>query len=277
MMSPMSAEATVSRNYIDWLVSIPWQERTEDKLDIAEAERILDEDHYGLEKVKERILEYLAVRTLVTKLKGPILCFVGPPGVGKTSLARSIARAMGRKFVRMSLAGPGRGGDPRPSPHLHRGDAGKIMQQIRRRGPSTRLPARRGGQDVGGFPRRPVVALLEVSTRAEQHLQRPLHRRGLRSVRRLLRHHREHAPRDPGPLQDRMEIIRLHGYTEVEKLHIAHGTSSEEGRGARAIEGEGGLQRQGGPPDHPVLHREAGVRSLERRSPPSAARSRGKW
>src|SRR4030066_292477 len=105
LMSPMAAEAPVSRNYVDWLISIPWQERTEDKLDIEAAERILNEDHYGLEKVKERILEYLPVRKLVAKLKGPNLCFVGPPGVGKTSLAKSIARGTGRKFVRMSLGG----------------------------------------------------------------------------------------------------------------------------------------------------------------------------
>jgi len=105
MMSPMSAEATVVRNYIDWLLSLPWYEYTEDKLDIQEAERVLEEDHYGLEKVKERILEYLAVQSLVGQLKGPILCFVGPPGVGKTSLGKSIARSTGRRFVRVSLGG----------------------------------------------------------------------------------------------------------------------------------------------------------------------------
>ena len=105
MMSPMSAEATVVRNYLDWFLALPWFEYTEDKLDINEAERILEEDHYGLEKVKERILEYLAVQTLVGQLKGPILCLVGPPGVGKTSLGKSVARATGRKFVRVSLGG----------------------------------------------------------------------------------------------------------------------------------------------------------------------------
>src|SRR5512146_764745 len=105
MMSPMSAEATVVRNYIDWILSLPWDERTQDKLDIGDAEKILEEDHYGLKKVKERILEYLAVQALVKKLKGPILCLVGPPGVGKTSLAKSIARATGRRFVRLSLGG----------------------------------------------------------------------------------------------------------------------------------------------------------------------------
>src|SRR5512137_1521570 len=105
MMSPMSAEATVVRNYIDWVLSLPWEEKTQEKLDIVEAEKILEADHYGLKKVKERILEYLAVQALVQKLKGPILCLVGPPGVGKTSLAKSIARAMGRRFVRISLGG----------------------------------------------------------------------------------------------------------------------------------------------------------------------------
>src|SRR6266478_725460 len=105
MMSPMSAEATVVRNYLDWFLSLPWFEYTEDKLDIKEAERILEEDHYGLEKVKQRILEYLAVQTLVGQMKGPILCLVGPPGVGKTSLGKSVARATGRKFVRVSLGG----------------------------------------------------------------------------------------------------------------------------------------------------------------------------
>jgi hypothetical protein len=105
MMHPMSAEATVVRNYIDWILALPWGDKTEERYDIDEAEKILDEDHYGLEKIKERILEYLAVQALTKKLKGPVLCFVGPPGVGKTSLGARIARATGRKFVRLSLGG----------------------------------------------------------------------------------------------------------------------------------------------------------------------------
>src|SRR5262247_2839582 len=126
MMSPMSAEATVVRNYIDWIISLPWHEYTEDKLDIKDAEKVLEEDHYGLEKVKQRILEYLAVQSLVGHLKGPILCLVGPPGVGKTSLGRSIARATGRKFVRVSIRGHRRtyiGALP-----------GKIIQSMKRAG-----------------------------------------------------------------------------------------------------------------------------------------------
>ena len=125
MMRPMSAEATVVRNYIDWVLALPWEDKgTDDKTDHREAEKILDEDHYGLEKAKERILEYLAVQTLVEEDHGPILCLVGPPGVGKTSLARSIARATGRKFVRaVARRRPRRGRDPRPPPHVHRRDA----------------------------------------------------------------------------------------------------------------------------------------------------------
>ena len=124
MMSPMSAEATVVRNYIDWILSLPWYEETRDRLDVGEAERVLDEDHYGLKKAKERILEYLAVQALVQKLKGPILCFVGPPGVGKTSLA-SQHRPRHRPQVRAPVPGrrARRGGDPRPPAHLHRRDA----------------------------------------------------------------------------------------------------------------------------------------------------------
>ena len=123
-MSPMSAEATVVRNYLDWLLCIPWGKKTKVKHDIGAAEKVLNDDHYGLEKVKERILEYLAVQQRMRKMKGPILCLVGPPGVGKTSLGKSIARATGREF-RAHVAGrrARRGGDPRPSPHLYRLDA----------------------------------------------------------------------------------------------------------------------------------------------------------
>ena len=157
MMSPMSAEATVVRNYIDWVISLPWYEYTKDHLDIDHAEAILDEDHYGLKKPKERILEYLAVQALTEKIKGPILCMVGPPGVGKTSLARSIARAMDRKFVRISLGGVRDEAEIRGHRRTYIGALpGKIIQSLKRAGArQPGLPPRRGRQDVRRLPGRP--------------------------------------------------------------------------------------------------------------------------
>ena len=135
MMAPMSAEAAVVRNYVDWVLALPWGEKTEEKLDVVDAERILDEDHYGLKKVKERILEYLAVQALVKKLKGPILCLVGPPGVGKTSLARSIAKATGRNFVRLSLGGVRDEAEIRGHRRTYIGALpGKIIQSLKKAG-----------------------------------------------------------------------------------------------------------------------------------------------
>src|SRR5688572_18020667 len=135
MMSPMSAEATVVRNYIDWVIGLPWEEKTQDNLDVTNAEKVLDEDHYGLKKVKERILEYLAVQALVKKIRGPILCLVGPPGVGKTSLARSVARSTGRKFVRLSLGGVRDEAEIRGHRRTYIGAMpGKIIHGIRKAG-----------------------------------------------------------------------------------------------------------------------------------------------
>ncbi len=155
-MAPMSAEATVARNYLDVLLGLPWGKKSKVKKDIAEAQQILDEDHYGLEKVKDRIVEYLAVQARTNKLKGPILCLVGPPGVGKTSLGRSIARG-DRPRVRPPVAGrrARRGRDPRPSSHLHRLAAGQDrLQPQEGRNVQPALPARRDRQARPGFPRR---------------------------------------------------------------------------------------------------------------------------
>ena len=190
LMSPMSAEATVVRNYIDVLIGLPWSKKTKIKHDLGHAEDVLNDDHYGLEKVKDRILEYLAVQQRVDKVKAPILCLVGPPGVGKTSLGQSIARG-DRPQVRAHGAGrhARRGRDPRPPPHLHRRDAGQgAAEPVEGRHAQSAVPARRDRQAGHGLPRRPVErAARGARPGAEPHVRRPLRRGRLRPVGRDVR------------------------------------------------------------------------------------------
>ncbi|MGK2285765.1 endopeptidase La [Pedomonas sp. V897] len=266
-MSPMSAEATVVRNYLDWILGLPWGKKSKVKKDIKVAEQVLDADHYGLEKVKERIVEYLAVQSRTNKLKGPILCLVGPPGVGKTSLGRSIAKATGREFIRFSLGGVRDEAEIRGHRRTYIGSMpGKIIQSLKKSGTSNPLflldEIDKMGQDFRGDPASALLEVLDPEQNAkfnDHYLEVDYDLSDVMFVTTA------NTLRMPQPLLDRMEIIQLSGYTEDEKIEIC-----KRHLIAKQIENHGLKKGEWSISDEALRDlvryytREAGVRNLER-------------
>ena len=267
MMSPMSAEATVVRNYIDWLTGCPWKKRSKISNDLSKAQEVLDADHYGLEKVKERILEYLAVQQRVKKLKGPILCLVGPPGVGKTSLGRSIANATNRKFTRMALGGVRDEAEIRGHRRTYIGSMpGKVIQNLSKVG--TRNPLfllDEIDKMANDFRGDPASALLEVLDPEQNHTFGDHYLEVDFDLSDVMFIATSNSMNIPGPLLDRMEVIRLAGYTEDEKVNIAKNYLVP-----KQVKDNGLKEEEISISDNALLDivryytREAGVRNLER-------------